>query len=298
MSKSPKILATGSVLEITNSLQNYLTQIYRIPLLTDKEEQYYAKQKAGGDLNAAKILINSHLRLVVKIAMKYKNYGLPMMDLISEGNIGLMKAVKEFDLSKNCKLATYAMWWIRASIQDYVLKSWSLVKIGTTISQKKLFFNLNKIKNRIMSHDQKYLSNDNVKYIANTLNIDSGDIVSMDTRINHRDVFLNKKSNNDEDGREIIELIKDNRENAESIVIRKSERRTKNKVFKEAFDTLNEREKDIIMKRHFTEEKDQITLKELSQTYGISSERIRQIEENAINKIRDYIKKHFETYGG
>jgi RNA polymerase sigma-32 factor len=290
-------LATGSVLEITNSLQSYLTQVYRIPLLTDEEERRYAEQKAEGDLNTAKILINSHLRLVVKIAMKYRNYGLPMMDLISEGNIGLMRAVKEFDLSKNCKLATYAMWWIKASIQDFILKSWSLVKIGTTISQKKLFFNLNKIKNKIMKHDQKYLTNDNVKYIAETLNIDSDEVILMDARINRRDVFLNRRSNNDEDGREIIELIKDNRDSAESVVIHKTDKQAKNKIFKEAFETLNDRERDVIMKRRLVEEKDQNTLKELSRTYGISSERIRQIEENAINKIKDYIKKHFENYG-
>jgi RNA polymerase sigma-32 factor len=273
-----------------------LTQIYKIPLLTDEEEKLYAAQKFEGDLNAAKILINSHLRLVVKIAMKYKNYGLPMMDLISEGNIGLMKAVKEFDLSKNCKLATYAMWWIKASIQDFILKSWSLVKIGTTISQKKLFFNLNKIKNKIMKHDQKYLTNDNVKYIADTLEIDESEVISMDARINRRDVFLNKKNNNDDDGREIIELLKDNRDSAENIIIHKNDKQKKSKIFKEALDTLNERERDIIMKRRIAEEQDQVTLKELSGVYGISSERIRQIEEGAINKIKEYIKKYFENY--
>ena len=142
-------------LKTTNSLSKYLTEIYKIPVLSEEDEKRYALLKSQGDLNAAKMLINSHLRLVVKIAYKYKNYGIPMMDLISEGNIGLMKAVKEFDLSKECKLATYAMWWIRASIQDYILKSWSLVKIGTTVAQKKLFFNLQKIKNEIFKIEQK-----------------------------------------------------------------------------------------------------------------------------------------------
>jgi RNA polymerase sigma-32 factor len=287
-------LSTGRELETTNSLQSYLSQIYKIPLLTDEEERRYAELKSTGDINAAKILINSHLRLVVKIAMRYKNYGLSMMDLISEGNIGLMKAVKEFDLAKNCKLATYAMWWIRASIQEYILKSWSLVKIGTTISQKKLFFNLNKIKNKIMGYDQRYLTNDNVKYIADVLETDGDEVIAMDQRMSRRDVFLNKKSNNDEDGREIIELIKDGRENVESAIINKNTKKIRDKIFMEAFATLSDKEKEIIIKRRFGEE--QNTLKELSGFYGISGERVRQIEENAINKIKNYIQTNYGNY--
>jgi RNA polymerase sigma-32 factor len=283
----------GTSLRVTNGLQNYLAQIYKIPMLTPDEEIRYAKLKDEGDLDAAKILINSHLRLVAKVASKYKNYGFPMMDLISEGNIGLMKAVKEFDLSKNCKLATYALWWIRASIQYYILRSWSLVKNGNTLSQKKLFFNLNKIKNKIMTCGQKYLSDENVKYIASVLNTDEGEVISMDKRLNRRDVFLNKKSNNDEDGREIIELVKDNRGSLESIIDNHNVRAAKNRMFREALSSLSEREKDILTKRNPGDGECQSTLRELSNFYGVSSERVRQIEENAILKVKNYIKNNY-----
>ena len=195
-------------LEQQNNLGKYLSEVYKIPVLTEEEEVMYAKQKEEGNLNAAKILISSHLRLVVKIAFKYQNYGLPMMDLISEGNIGLMKAVRDFSLSKGCRLATYAMWWIRASIQDFILKSWSLVKIGTTTAQKKLFFNLNKIKNKIMSCGQKHLNDENIKYISDTLSVSREEVIDMDNRLYKKDVSLNQKSkNNDKDGKEMMELV-------------------------------------------------------------------------------------------
>ena len=191
--------------ESQNKLKKYLDEVYKIPMLTEEEEIKYAKLKEEGDLNAAKILISSHLRLVVKIAFLYQKYGLPIMDMISEGNIGLMKAVKDFDLSKGCKLSTYAMWWIRASIQDYILKSWSLVKIGTTVNQKKLFFNLSKVKNKILEYNQKSLTNENIKYIANELSVPEDDVVFMEKRMSKKDVSLNKISNNTDDGsRELI----------------------------------------------------------------------------------------------
>ena len=195
-------------LEQKNNLAKYLTEVYKIPVLTEEEEMEYAKKKEEGDLNAAKILISSHLRLVVKIAFKYQNYGLPIMDMISEGNIGLMKAVRDFTLEKGCRLATYAMWWIRAYIQDFILKSWSLVKIGTTTAQKKLFFNLNKIKNKILSYGQKDLNNENIKYISDTLSISEDEVKDMNNRLYKKDISLNQKSkNNNEDNKEIMEKI-------------------------------------------------------------------------------------------
>ena len=277
-------------LKVTNNLQQYLTEIYKIPMLTDDEEKKYAQLKEQGDLNAAKILINSHLRLVVKIAYKYKNYGLPMMDIISEGNLGLMRAVKEFTLEKGCKLATYAMWWIRASIQDFILRSWSLVKIGTTAVQKKLFFNLQKIKNNLLENGQKQLTGDNVKYISNVLNVPANDVVDMENRLTHKDLYLNKTSNNDEDGRELIELIKDNRATPEAAAISRDEMNKKKILFKNSLSILNDREREILFKRRLGDKQE--TLQELSKAYGVSSERIRQIEEGAISKIKNYINKN------
>ena len=259
-------------------------------MLTDDEEKKYAQLKEQGDLNAAKILINSHLRLVVKIAYKYKNYGLPMMDIISEGNLGLMRAVKEFTLEKGCKLATYAMWWIRASIQDFILRSWSLVKIGTTAVQKKLFFNLQKIKNNLLENGQKELTSDNVKYISNVLNVPTNDVVDMENRLTHKDVYLNKTSNNDEDGRELIELIKDSRATPEAAAISRDETNKKKILFKNSLSILNDREREILFKRRLGDKQE--TLQELSKAYGVSSERIRQIEEGAISKIKNYINKN------
>lgn len=277
-------------LEQQSNLGKYLSEVYKIPVLTEEEEVTYAKQKEEGDLNAAKILISSHLRLVVKIAFKYQNYGLPMMDLISEGNIGLMKAVRDFSLSKGCRLATYAMWWIRASIQDFILKSWSLVKIGTTAAQKKLFFNLNKIKNKIMSYGQKDLNDENIKYISDALSVSKEEVVDMDNRLYKKDVSLNQKSkNSNEDGKEIMELVPAKTQTPEVILAYDNENKRRKELFGEAIGTLNERERNILSDRKLKE--NQATLKELSAKYGVSGERIRQIEENAIKKIQNYIKQ-------
>ena len=276
-------------LEQKNNLAKYLTEVYKIPVLTEEEEMEYAKKKEEGDLNAAKILISSHLRLVVKIAFKYQNYGLPIMDMISEGNIGLMKAVRDFTLEKGCRLATYAMWWIRAYIQDFILKSWSLVKIGTTTAQKKLFFNLNKIKNKILSYGQKDLNNENIKYISNTLSVSEDEVKDMNNRLYKKDISLNQKSkNNNEDNKEIMELIPAKTQTPEIIFASTSENKKRKEIFREALNTLNEREKAIIFERKLDEE--QATLKDLSIKYGVSGERIRQIEESAIKKIQKYIE--------
>ena len=276
-------------LEQKNNLAKYLTEVYKIPVLTEEEEMEYAKKKEEGDLNAAKILISSHLRLVVKIAFKYQNYGLPIMDMISEGNIGLMKAVRDFTLEKGCRLATYAMWLIRAYIQDFILKSWSLVKIGTTTAQKKLFFNLNKIKNKILSYGQKDLNNENIKYISDTLSVSEDEVKDMNNRLYKKDISLNQKSkNNNEDNKEIMELIPAKTQTPEIIFASTSENKKRKEIFREALNTLNEREKAIIFERKLDEE--QATLKDLSIKYGVSGERIRQIEESAIKKIQKYIE--------
>lgn len=275
-------------LEQQNSLNKYLSEVYKIPVLTEEEEKRYALLKEQGDLNAAKILISSHLRLVVKVAFTYKRYGLPMMDVISEGNIGLMRAVKEFTLSKGCKLATYAMWWIRATIQDFILKSWSLVKIGTTVAQKKLFFNLSKIKNKIFSYDQKELTNDDIKYISQQLNVPEYEVISMDKRLSKQDISLNRASNRiDDDNKEIIELLPSKYGTPESILMARDSGNKKQLLIQNAIKMLNDREKDILYNRRLIE--NPLTLKELSEKYQISGERIRQIEEGALKKIKDFI---------
>ena len=275
------------VSEPQNNLKKYIDEVYKIPVLTEEEEIKYAKLKQDGDLNAAKMLISSHLRLVVKIAFLYQKYGLPIMDMISEGNIGLMKAVKEFDLSKGCRLATYAMWWIRASIQDYILRSWSLVKIGTTVNQKKLFFNLSKIKNKIFEMDQKELTDNNVKYIANELSVSEDDVISMNNRLFKKDVSLNRTSGSDDENRELIEFLPSKYSTPENILISRDTTEKNKTLMKKAINTLDEREKDIIYNRKL--KANPLTLKELSKKYGISGERIRQIEDNALQKMKKYI---------
>lgn len=275
-------------LEQQDNLKKYLNEVYKVPVLTEDEEKKYALLKEQGDLNAAKILISSHLRLVVKIAFTYKRYGLPMMDIISEGNIGLMRAVKEFTLSKGCKLATYAMWWIKATIQDFILKSWSLVKIGTTVAQKKLFFNLSKIKNKIFSCNQKELTNDNVKYIAEQLNVPEYEVISMDKRLSKQDVSLNRASSRiDDENKEIIELLPSKYGTPESVLIAKDNKNKKELLIQGAIKTLNDREREILYSRRLIE--NPLTLKELSEKYNVSGERIRQIEESALKKIKGFI---------
>jgi RNA polymerase sigma-32 factor len=279
-----------------NSLAKYLTEIYRVPLLTPEEEVAFARAKEGGDLNAAKMLISSHLRLVVKIAFRYKNYGLPMMDMISEGNMGLMKAVKNYSLARGCKLATYAMWWIMASIQDFILRSWSLVKIGTTAAQKKLFFNLAKIKNKIMGSNQKSLNIDNVKYIANTLNVSENDVLDMNGRLFRKDIYLNdKKSTANDSNAEMIEFLPSRYSTPEIILSNRSEEEKRKDLLRRGLDTLDEREREIVLARRLAENPS--TLRELSAKYGVSGERIRQIEENSIRKIQDYARSRTHAIG-
>ena len=282
-------LDTG-MLSVGNNLFQYVVEINKIPMLTEKEELFYAKEKDKGNLNAAKILVSSHLRLVVKIANKYKNYGLPMMDLISEGNIGLMRAVKTFDYKKGYKLATYSMWWIKAYIQEYILKTWSIVKIGTNATQKKLFFNLKKIKNEILTYtSRKYLTNSDVKKISNALNVSEQDVIDMDTRTTKGDLFLNNKSKT-EDDTEIIDLIPSNQALQDVVIDRKRTNSKNSQLLKKSLSILNDREREIIEMRRLTD--NPLTLAEISKKCNISGERVRQIEAKAIEKMKDYVLKN------
>lgn len=271
------------------SFLSYIQKIQKFPLLTPEEEVEYGKRYADhGDKEAARMLIQSHLRLVVKMARKFKNYGLPIVDLVSEGNVGLMQAVKKFDPRKGFRFATYAMWWIRAYIQEYILRSWSLVKIGTTLAQKKLFFNLHKIKKKINSASNGTLLPEQISHIASELNVTEKEVIDMNSRLSQSDTSLNNKVGDEDDSKEMVDLIASNSESQEQIAISNQERSRQESLFKAAFEKLNEREKDILLKRQLSEES--TTLEELSKIYKISRERIRQIEENAINKIKKEVK--------
>jgi len=274
----------------------YLKEIQKFPILTPEEEyEHGMKFKDHGDKESAKILVQSHLRLVVKMAGKFKNYGLPITDLVSEGNVGLIQAVKKFDPSKGFRFSTYAMWWIRAQIQEYVLRSWSLVKIGTTVAQKKLFFNLNKIKKRIdCASNRSSLSDENIERIAKDLHVSKKDVIDMDSRLQQSDSSLNAMIGDEEDGNEAMDLLVANQETQEEMAIENQETSRQEFMLRTALATLNEREKDIIMKRQMSESPH--TLEDLSQIYNISRERIRQIEANAIDKIKKEVSKMQKSF--
>ncbi len=270
----------------------YLREIQKFPILSAKEEYDYGMRfKKTGDKEAAKILVQSHLRLVVKMAGKFKNYGLPITDLVSEGNIGLIQAVKKFDPEKGFRFSTYAMWWIRANIQEYILRSWSLVKIGTTIAQKKLFFNLHKIKKRLRQDQDasKSLSDENIERIANDLNVSKKEVIDMDSRLQNSDTSLNNLLKQDSDSDEVMDKIAALEESQEQIAINNQEKTQRETLLREAFNVLNEREKDILIKRQMSEVT--MTLEELSKIYNISRERIRQLESNALAKLKKEILK-------
>ena len=269
------------------TLHRYMQEIAKFPFLTKEEEYKYAvKYHEEGDREAAKILIQSHLRLVVKIATTYRNYGLPLIDLISEGNLGLMRVVKKFDIKKGYRLSTYAMLWIKANIQEYILKSWSLVKIGTTVAQKKIFFNLRKIKNKITAiTGSTELLPDHIKKISNDLNVKESEIIEINQRFS-KDTSLNQILG-DDDGIEMQETLKSNDPDQETIIIDHQEESRRKHAITEAMKLLNEREKNIVESRYFGENK--ITLEELSKIYKISKERVRQIEEAAFKKIKKFL---------
>ena len=275
------------ILSSEGSLSFYLQEIKRFPILTAEEEYMLAKRyKEHGDAEAAHKLVTSHLRLVAKIAMGYRGYGLPVTDLISEGNVGIMQAVKKFDPEKGFRLATYAMWWIRAQIQEYVLHSWSLVKIGTTAAQKKLFFNLRKLKNQLGSIDDGSLSPENVREIANRLNVKEAEVKDMEGRLFSGDQSLNVQIGH-EANTEWQDMIVDDSEAQDKVFEKKDEYLHRKKLFNEALKILNPREKEIIKLKRLRDKPKK--LEELSQQFNISRERVRQIEEKAIEKLQKEI---------
>jgi len=261
-----------------------MEQIKKFPLLQAKEEYMLARAwKNQGDVKAAHKLVTSHLRLVAKIASGYRGYGLPLSDLISEGNIGMMHAVKRFEPEKGFRLATYAMWWIKASIQEYILRSWSLVKIGTTAAQKKLFFNLKKIKSKISAIEDGDLTPDQVDKIATELSVPHKEVVSMNRRISGSDYSLNSPVTDDSSG-EWQDWLEDDTQNQEASFADTEEYLIKKNILSDSLEYLNERERDIISERQLSE--NPLTLEELSNRYGVSRERIRQIEAKAFEKLQ------------
>ena len=282
MSKNDKIsnLPSPSI----GGLSVYLSQIKKFPMLDAEEEYMLAKNwKERGNLQAAHKLVTSHLRLVAKIAMGYRGYGLPVNELISEGNLGLMQAVKKFDPDKGFRLATYAMWWIKAAIQEYVLRSWSLVKMGTTTAQKKLFFNLRKIKSQIAPNQEGDLRDEQVSEISKRLDVDTDEVINMNRRMMGQEKSLNDPIKSGETD-EWQDWIVDERLDQELAVSQKQEYDDKKELLSSAMNVLNEREKEIITARRLKE--NPITLEELSKKYKISRERIRQIETKAFEKLQ------------
>jgi len=273
-----------------NNLGRYLDQIKKFPMLTAEDEYNLAKDWLDkNNTKAAHKLVTSHLRLVAKIAMGYRGYGLPVADLIAEGNIGMMHAVKKFDPERGFRLATYAMWWIKAAIQEFVLRSWSQVKIGTTASQKKLFFNLRKIKSKINALDDGDLSPNQVNHIAKSLDVSEDDVISMNRRMLGGDHSLNAQMNkNDGEETEWQDLLTDDRENQETLFEKHEEKTIRSKLMIDALNLLKSREKDIIIKRRLTD--NPMTLEDLSQEYKVSRERIRQIENRAFEKLQEAMK--------
>ncbi len=275
------------ILSSEGNLSIYLQEIKKFPILTADEEYMLAKRyKEYGDTEAAHKLVTSHLRLVAKIAMGYRGYGLPVTDLISEGNVGIMQAVKKFDPERGFRLATYAMWWIRAQIQEYVLHSWSLVKIGTTAAQKKLFFNLKKLKNQLSSIDSGDLSPENAREIAARLNVKEAEVLDMNNRLFSGDQSLNVQIGNEGDV-EWQDMLVDSNETQDNIIANADELSYRKKIFEQAIEVLNDREKEIIKLRKLRDKP--IKLEELSKKFKISRERVRQIEEKAFEKLQKQV---------
>ncbi len=270
-------------------LTRYLEEIRRFPMLEPQQEYMLAKSwREHGDSDAAHQLVTSHLRLVARIAMGYRGYGLPIGEVISEGNVGLMQAVKRFDPDKGFRLATYAMWWIRAAIQEYILRSWSLVKMGTTAAQKKLFFNLRKIKGQLKALDEGDLRPDQVKRIATRLGVTEEDVVSMNRRL-AGDSSLNAPVRNDAESGEWQDWLVDDTIDQETALAESEERDQRRAMLNDALKGLNERERRVFEARRLAE--DPLTLEELSAEFGVSRERIRQIEVRAFQKVQKAVQK-------
>jgi RNA polymerase sigma-32 factor len=274
-------------ISIDGGFSKYLAEIKKFPMLSAKEEYMLAKSwRDRGDIKSAQKLITSHLRLVAKMAMGYRGYGLPVSELVSEGNIGLMQAVKKFEPEKGFKLATYAMWWIKASIQEYVLRSWSLVKMGTTTAQKKLFFNLKKIKNKLAIVNDGDLKPDQVKEISKRLNVKQEEVISMDRRMSGKEKSLNDPIKN-ESGTEWQDWIVDDNLDQELKISQSQELAGRKKLMNSSMKVLNLREKEILVARKLSE--NVATLEDLSKKYKVSRERVRQIETKAFEKLQKAI---------
>ena len=278
------------ILTAESGLTRYLEEIRRFPMLEPQEEYMLAKRwREHGDRDAAHRLVTSHLRLVAKIAMGYRGYGLPISEVISEGNVGLMQAVKRFEPEKGFRLATYAMWWIKAAIQEYILRSWSLVKMGTTANQKKLFFNLRKAKSRISALDEGDMRPDQVKLIAKRLGVTEQDVIDMNRRLGG-DASLNAPIREDGDSGEWMDWLVDDSASQESRLAESEQSENRHKALGQALGVLNDRERRIFEARRLADEP--ITLEELADEFGVSRERVRQIEVRAFEKIQEAVKKN------
>lgn len=281
-------LATLPSFDPGSGLAGYLAQVRRFPMLGAEEEYMLAKRwKEDGDVTAAHQLVTSHLRLVVRIAMGYRGYGLPLSELISEGNIGLMQGVRKFDPERGFRLSTYAMWWIKAAIQEFILHSWSLVKIGTTSAQKKLFFNLRKLKGHLKAFDTHDLTPEQAASIAQSLSVSETEVYEMNGRMSAGDHSLNAPLQADGDGGEWQDLLVDETTSPETALVNSDEFDKRHAVFTQALTLLSPRERDIFEQRRLQD--DPLTLEDLSQKYGISRERVRQIENKAFEKIQQVV---------
>jgi RNA polymerase sigma-32 factor len=272
-------------------LKNYLEEIKKFPMLSAEEEYTLANRwQVHKDTNAAHQLVTSHLRLVAKIAMGYKGYGLPITDIISEGNIGLMQAAQKFDPEKGFRLTNYAMWWIKAAMQEYILRSWSLVKIGTTAVQKKLFFNLRSAKNRIQAYEEGDLKQENLEKISNQLNVPEKEVINMNRRLSGGDPSLNASIKTDgEQTGEWQDWLESDEPNQEETYSEREEENLRKEMINESLQVLNERELDIIQTRKLSDTP--TTLEDLSEKYNISRERIRQIEVRALEKVKEALEQ-------
>jgi RNA polymerase sigma-32 factor len=280
--------ATMPIVTAEGGLTRYLEEIRRFPMLEPQQEYMLAKRwKEHGDRDAAHQLVTSHLRLVAKIAMGYRGYGLPISEVISEGNVGLMQAVKRFEPDKGFRLATYAMWWIKASIQEYILRSWSLVKMGTTANQKKLFFNLRKAKSKISALQEGDLRPDQVGLIAKRLGVTEQDVIDMNRRLGG-DASLNAPIRDDGESGEWQDWLADDSESQESVMAEHEELDNRRKALSSALEVLNDRERRIFEARRLADEP--VTLEDLASEFGVSRERVRQIEVRAFEKVQKAVK--------
>jgi RNA polymerase sigma-32 factor len=279
-----RALALPVPISPADGLRRYLQEIAKFPMLQPGEERELSRQwRDHGDMAAAHRLVTSHLRLVAKIAFKYRGYGLPVGDLIAEGNIGMMQAIKRFDPEKGFRLSTYAMWWIKAAIQEYILRSWSMVKIGSSAAQKRLFFNLRKVKQKIGAVSERGLSDEQANHVARLLDVSRDDVMDMDNRMSGHDVYLNSTVSADSEDEKMAFLVTPE-ENQETLLANHQELSGKRSLLQQSMAKLSERERDILERRRLKDDPD--TLEDLSQDYGISRERVRQIEMRAFEKLQ------------